>query len=395
MYIIPQVKEILKKVRFNQDNWYITLTLRHKSTNEELLRFLNSQIPSLLESSGVQHHLRYQSKDIISVIYDFARQQLFTHTDNNLMFSIHFSLSTIRRSRKNAVSDLLKCLAFPLRRDCKQTAYIAHIPDLTSAINCMEKVKPSVVLFITPESAQSLLLVNKKITQKKSVQNQFMQPTHNRYYQRVTQDQNTAVRHGTGAEKKSRTFDSGISLFIKQQIESIKSSIEEDSHLHTIQIILSPGLHEYTEQASKLAKRLYPNQEVFVEVMSAQNQIEKQENLQNLITDTIHKKTNDFPSPLLPNMVNSTHTVSSMLRKAQVDTLYLRKEYSKSGFVLPSGVTFSYPVKNSKKVANIRPWLIKGAIETDADIKVIEKSTQNQPHQIMASLRFSNNSGIK
>jgi len=88
-----------------------------------------------------------------------------------------------------------------------------------------------------------------------------------------------------------------------------------------------------------------------------------------------------------PSTTNNLHETCVLLRQGNVETVYLSSKLNQPAYVTPNGDCYTYPVKNSKKVASIRPWLIKSALDISAD--VIVSKEQNISGDVLAIPRYS------
>lgn len=72
----------------------------------------------------------------------------------------------------------------------------------------------------------------------------------------------------------------------------------------------------------------------------------------------------------------------------RIEKLFIRPVIKKRGYVAKDNQIFTYPVKNSRLVDNIAPWLIHQVLETGGDIIILDQRQKKDFPPIAALLRY-------
>lgn len=217
-------------------------------------------------------------------------------------------------------------------------------------------------------------------------QNQFVKPEHNRYYQQVGQSGGQRVRHGTGSEKSSERMSQACSslkqeLFafgrwLKQQFSAAGTVLAE-----RVLIVLSEQLASFNSTVENWLNNQAGGVTIQGEVEVKSGQLlHDLSTLTNWMRDRMTAATPKLPALDHPDVLTDPHHVTKALRRGRVDRLYIHPNFDMAGYVTPNSHCYTYPVKGSSRVEQVRPWLLKTAIDTSAHI-----SLSDDPEMLLAA----------
>lgn len=384
MLVPKKLRELINNLTFDENVWWISITVPTGLSSEELLRHLRSKIPEVLEEKEIHSRVKQQLRTVIKTTHTYIRDYISSTDTNGFFTTIRFNLELLERSDKASVKNILDFHTFNLDSKPSFKVVLSHIPDLTFAINHFTSEKSHLILTVDPQESHLYKLHKDNLVSRiwRHV-NKFIKPEHNRYYQKVSMTRNQSIRHGTGAEKVTRVLNSGEKLFVSNELKEISKKYS----CNAFSILLS---HKYSARKDLIAseaQELFPDSQVQVLVGSSDgfSQLNRKSIIKYGIAD--NTDSDSIPSPSHPNSLTRLHSVSKALKNGRVDTLYLQPEITYEAFVHPNAESFTYPVKDSRKVDSIRPWLIKSALTNSTKVAVISNNEEMQK-PVIATTRY-------
>lgn len=366
------ITEYVKDIHFDPTVWYVSVTVQKETTSEELLRIIRSQLPTALEKNELHALMKYQLREIIKLLHNFARQQ---HVDaqkvgNDVFVVMRFDSKKLSRASKDDVEDLCIFSTFNVPEVIDTQLSLSNVPDLTYIFSAdtVESADPDMVdayvITIDPEYAncyagQTIDLEN----QVWSERNIYSKPEEDRYIERVAMNSQNEISHGTGSDKVQRTYNSGLFLFARHQVERIQRELNPK----VISIFFSQRFATMQKELRAMVLDVFLTENIHFEIVSSDSFDDTQSTSLKKSQNRVHSMSHP---PKNSKKISDLHEVNKLMRMGNINKVILSTELDETGYVTPDSKTYTYPVKNSKKVLSIRPWLIKSALDISAQVTV-------------------------
>lgn len=366
------ITQFVGDISFDPTVWYISLAVEKETTPEVLLRMLRSQLPGALEKNGLHSLVKYQLREVIKQLHNYTRQLLAdAQTLGNDVFVImKFNSTKLSRASRNAVDSLCTFTAFSVPKVIANQLSVSNVPDLTYIFTAptVESSDPhaadTIVITVDPEYAscykgQSVDPSNLVWSER----NIYSKPEEDRYIEVVTMTSQNQITHGTGSDKAKRTYTNGLFLFARHQMERIQRELNPQ----VVYVFFSQRFTSLQKELRAMVSQALLTKSIHFEIVSSDYfddiEISILEKSRNAV-DTLPEVQNNYET------VTDLHEVNKLVRMGNIKTVILSTELDEVGYVTPDSKAYTYPVKNSKKVPSIRPWLIRSALNVSAQVKV-------------------------
>jgi len=74
--------------------------------------------------------------------------------------------------------------------------------------------------------------------------------------------------------------------------------------------------------------------------------------------------------------------------EGRIQKLFIKPVINKKGYVTPDNRIYNYPVKSSRLVNNIAPWLVRQVLAAGGDIIILDHNSQNSLPEVAALKRY-------
>lgn len=371
--------------------WFISVSVTQDTSSQELLQIIRSKLPDELEKHGLHAALKYQLRKMIQYIHNSARQTQSEarKAGNDVFVTFRFQEDILDRSAREDTAQLLQERSFPVANVAETNLSVAHIPDLTYLGSVSKDQHTTAVLDNTDTITATIdpeyivCYSGKKVSPEKIIwkeKNIYSKPEGDEYIELFNVSAHNSVIHSTGNEKVERTFQSGLLLFVKNELERIQKQLKPQS----LDLFFSQTYAPLTKNIRNHIESTIVTKDVQFSFISSDEFTSIDSNMNQPRNTTIEE---------LPKVQSNQHTTKNLheacvlMRQGNVDTVYISSQLDQSGYITPNSDCYSYPVKGSKKVKSIRPWLIKSAVNISAD--VIVSNDQNMSGNVLAIPRFS------
>lgn len=373
---LPQnIKNIIDSLAFKENEWWITMSVEKSTSLENVATIIRSQLPTLLQERELHTGLKYQMRDVIEVLHNFIEESRNEHHHSDLLVLARFDETELSRVRKESVKDALELHVAPIMQVEETKVSVSNSPDLTLAKNHLA-LDSDKRMILTVSADEAKCYKGSNIHDDHclfTTANPYIQPEHNRYYEQRGVRSDQSVMHGTGSEKVKRTHQSGLELFLKEQLQKVQSEYEFD----TLTVFVSQQFAPLISTISKTLEDEVSNADTTMEVVSS-------DTFEDIELDA---EFNSISSEVRPsNKVSGLHEVVEALRMHKVSKVFIPNDIEEIGYVTKEGQCYTYPFKDSKQVKSIRPWIFKLAHDSAADLAILGDASQEA--QITAVLRY-------
>lgn len=384
------VEAFLATISFDPNVWFISISVAQDISSEELLRIIRSQLPEKLEKQSLHTQLKYQLRKIVKYVHNITRQVQAEakKSDFDSFVTFMFKEDELGRATRNNTESLLQYRSFTIKKVNVTQLSVSHIPDLThvfqqnkSALH-ESNLGESDTITVTIDPEHIICYSGKKVSVEKVIwktKNIYSKPEEDRYLEQVNMSSQNQIIHGTGSEKAKRTYQNGLLLFVKNALEKIQKQFNPQ----TLYLFLSQSYEPLIKEISGYLDNTIATKQTHLKFISSDQFLDLDAHFLKQSTDTIKES-----SKIKNNKSTTTnlHEICKLIRQGNIDTLYLSPNLNQSGYITPNTDCYTYPVKNSKKVRSIRPWLIKSALGISTQIVISD--THNMNSEALAIPRY-------
>jgi len=378
------VADFLASISFDPSLWFISIAVNQNMSSGDLLRIIRSQLPAKLEEHELHTKLKHQLRKMIKYIHNFTRQaqEEAKKAGNDVFLSFAFREDVLGGAARDNTAELLQQRSFPVGKVIETQLTVAHIPDLTYVYQSGKNVLKEDTITVTIDPEQLICYSGKEVSLEKVIwkeKNIFSKPEDDEYIEVVNMSTQNKAIHSTGSEKVERTFQSGLLLFVKNELERIEKQLNPQ----VVYLYFSQSYEPLRKKIDALIEKSIASKKIHLEYISSDQFRHVDANLIKpsfgMIKELSKIKNNK-------SATSNLHEICKLIRQGNLDTLYLSSELNQSGYITPSANCYTYPVKDSKKVDSIRPWLIKSALNISA--KLIILNTQDIGSEVLAIPRY-------
>lgn len=289
---------------------------------------------------------------------------------------------------KNKKLTLDRIQMVDLLEEPKEEVVVAMTYDLDQLFSFMNRSVSAFVLNIERKKTQLYSMQDKTFHHLADFENEFVYSENQVYMERFSPTRQTNVVHSTGGKNLERSSKSADQKYIKSIAESMKEIVEGED-INYLVVIYSKyfekrvdDLANTLEEATKLKPLLkcinVSSEEEMMRVAwdSLMDHLDEQK---KQIIDKSQENPNVF--------VTDWSDIAANVRMHKVGHLFLRPNIKKEGYIDNNQDVYLDNADDRVKVDNIVPWLVKKAVETSAEIILLEEDDGIES-DIAAFLRY-------
>lgn len=270
---------------------------------------------------------------------------------------------------------------FFLHRKPKKEVYIGKIFDLDQLI-WLDNVKIEACIFnLRRRKCEIYIVDNGEFKYFSTEKNKFIKEREQEY---IEKQRGTSVRHGTGTKKLERKKVEENKRFLTYLRQIIKNELALRTEIKYFLIFYSVSFEKIIK---KFVKNFPKTHTILVNKSMADEKKLKRVSLKKLkakqekIKEKLIQKAKSLPKKYY---VEGWKKVTTASRKRKIDILFLDPTIRKKGYLYRKGFIYTYPVKNSRLVRNIIPWLVRNTIRSKGKIVFF----QDKKKPIAAKLKY-------
>lgn len=262
-----------------------------------------------------------------------------------------------------------------------------RLPDIRQLIKNKKHAKKTAVALISREKAILYKFQSNNLEKIFEHRNDYaLSKQASQYQQKYSPNKNKAFIHSTGSANKARRRESENKNFLNEIEKKMRPYLKNT--FKRIVIIYSNEFMQDVDSFSKSLQNIDGSRQVFTLNKNINKPKRVKKEVRKLIksvqkNNTKKKYADSRETGLL---VTGLNAVSKALRQQKVQKLFIKPRSKKSGYIMPGNLLFSYPVKGSKKIRNIFPWIVKISIETGAEIVILPE--ENRYSSAAALMRY-------
>jgi len=295
-----------------------------------------------------------------------------------------------KKQKTNELFDFFDIV--PLHLSPKKEITVGKVFDLDQLVWVDNHKIEAVVCYIDSEKADFFLLNRKKFTKINSLKNKFFDERQPEYLEKHSPTLKDKTFYGTGADKSDKNQDKSNQLFFQKIKRNILKNKTITSESQYCVIIYSKSFSFLINNSFKqqLENKFHKIKMIFFQKTFIRNSEIKQKAIE-LIKKTqkkqkikIYRKIQNKKSL----QVKGWTKVTKFARQNRIEVLFTPPKAEKQGYLLDNQFVYTYPVKNSRKVKNIAPWLVRSVLEGNGRVFIKTGEVVDKKPEIIAKLRF-------
>ncbi len=365
--LTPLIFELLDE-EYDPTNMLISLYLPLK---EELLRpDIYTKVKSELLDAMRNDKKGKQFEDIHLDITEQVQETLDTIDE------FYKGLAIFIGANATSATEIISIKAAPLALEPKKQIFIGDVYDLDQLVWIDNYCPKALVTVLTKNGAQVYKYENADIHLLEEKRNPYLISEPNEYREKFAPTPNDKVLHGTGGKNTQRQKDKVSRKFVETMIEEITEKVSEDEEYKHCFVFHSANFDEHKEM---LQEKL--------STQTSMTPILEQKAIQsrNHLMTTTQKAINRFRTKTVKDTIEMAeanpglyaqgwYEVTEASRQEKVRTLFITPESEKSGYILRNmgkRYVYTYPVKDSHKVKNIAPWIVRNVLKRSGKVMTI------------------------
>lgn len=380
------IQKLLKQqTRLNRDDHYfLSVYLPNKDYDKERMRLeTKSALLSLLhEYKATQQALHIESRLIEPV-----QSKIQDLTDLKHGVAI-FAALKLKRDKLLQVVGKLRTI--PLAKQPIKEIQISSTYDLDQLLAVANAKLDALVVNLHQKEFEVYELTGGSLNKTFVSENWYLREKPKHYLEKFgPTGKKNGIYHGTGSNKLERTFQKETQTFMNWLKEYLLEKRQQDyqqliifytSNFQEIINGLRQALEDRlgAEQINLINKTLVRAQDIRDEVLQIwedRYQQQKEKQVEEIAEEFHQLKT-------------GWNQVTQASRLGQIQTLYIKPDLNRKGYVLEENMLYSYPAKGTTQVNNLAPWLVTAVKQQDGEVVVLQGEEFDHYPDVMAAIRF-------
>lgn len=366
------------------DRYYLSAYIPFDNSNRaEFNTYIKSFLQKALRKNKKLADKTQLHNNIVEKVLE--RVTPFIYLERGIGIFIEFdAIDQDRQITKSNLDKSIEIIIFSRRP--KKDVFIGYIYNLYQLIWLTKNSIEALVVSLSREDSTVYEIDGTKINKLKSFTNKHI--TGEKHYSRIYAPVSGKIGnvHGTGKSKIKQSEVNDSKLFLKE-IETFLYSKEMGPYEYLV-IMHSDSFTSFIKEDFKNTDRytvIFVNRNLQDAQVILKTAKEKIKQLQKATKeDVVAIARESFP--LYTEGWNKT---IKAVEKGQVERLLIKTGLTKQGYIHPKSKSIStYPKKNTVKIENIIPWVIKLTKDRGGSIVVFNTSKYKDVPEIAAQLRF-------
>jgi hypothetical protein len=305
---------------------------------------------------------------------------------------LHKGLAIFLRAEPGGLSTEVSVKTVPLPQKPEKEVFIGEIYDLDQLIWIDNYSPKSIVTVLNNKSAQIYSYEDVDIELLGQKNNPYLISEPNEYREKFNPTPTDQVTHGTGGKNTQRQKDKVSRKFVKMIINEIIEKITTEEKFEYCILFHSSNFDQYEDM---IVDRI-STKTGLTPILSPKN-VDSQE---ELLKHT-QKIINDFRTQTVEDVIKQAksnpslfaagwYEVSEASRQGKIENLFITPDLKKPGYLLENDsgqYVYSHAVKDSHKISNIGPWIVRNVLEKSGKILTIPDEDLLED-DIAAQLRY-------
>jgi hypothetical protein len=298
-----------------------------------------------------------------------------------------------RKQQKGRLEEILdeNVMIIPLTREPKKETYLGKIFDLDQLIWIDKTAIDALILNLNRQTCDFYTLEGDDFRKYTQLKNKFIKERENEYLEKFAPPSRQGTYYSTGSDKTARAKLEENSKFISQIKEYLKTRRGLQVRFDYLIVFYSANFAGLIKAYERDIKTIFSSFTPIFVAKNIQNENQlKQEALNQIkkLQKTVYTDLLELAKENFNLYAQGWNKVAKADRLKKIDTLFIKPTVKKKGYLLNKEFIYTYPVKDSRMVRNIAPWLVRNVVDASGRIVVIKDSSIMPNEEVVAKLRY-------
>lgn len=297
-------------------------------------------------------------------------------------------------TKKEEVSDQL--VVVNMHRYPETESGIGEVYDLSQLVWIAEYDPRSIVVDLQFKKCNIYTYEDRKLNLIESFENEHIYREEKEYQEIKRTDSTDEFQYGTGESNQDRKENQFAQHFFNDLSDAIKKLFPDNSKYKYLIIYHSEDFSFMQEKISEVVSRIFG----FTPIIKAENFTNKSD-----IKEATISETSEFEETLKADLLSLVkedpeeyakgwEKVAEAANQRKIDILFIKPGSKEGGYIKPDrDFTFIYSQakKESIKVIDIAPWLVKNVLQSGGRVIIVDKEIEEEEgleSDVLAKLRF-------
>lgn len=362
-------------------------------TRDELETQLKSSLIQLFREEELLQEYPQVPHHLLQLILEKLYQSQDSH--RGIMTAIKFNPAELNRASDKDRHQLVEQQFYRLQRKPSASIELCQTVDLTQLYLLMKNDVEALAVTVEKKRAKIYLYTLSGLEHLETIENQYLTMPDERLLQRYTATANKQVSHGYGESNIQRREEQAIHyqfLDIEKKLDELADEYEIEQLVFLVSEALVKSYQKWMgpqrieqwnlQEEPILVKKLVKNdQELYQSVREA---------LEKYARGEIVQRYRKFKEDAYHQFVSGWEKVTEAIREYRVEELFIKPDATYEGYIYQSHLPYTYSVRESVPVKNLRPWLVRVVADTGGIVvPVTEQDKDLVKDEIAATLRYA------
>jgi len=370
-------------------DYFLTLYIPSREYfKEELGKRIQSQARKVLRANKkIADFSETHQKVIEKILKEYSKLEIIP---KGIAFFVRFSAKEqLGHGAEKEVVKMIKMVS--LNKEPIKSAYLGKTFELDQLTWVNNTSVEALVLKLDKDMASIYELGNEGVRLLKEIKREMETVRSKEYLGVYTPNKFKKGYFGVASNKVDRELEQAQAEFSRRIVEEMQKDENLQTNYEYLVVFYTEYWREMLETLKQdfkiklsqltplyVSKNLQSEKEMFEESKKQISSFQKQ-----MKKDMISLAKEDFN-----NYAEGWRKVIKADRLKKIDTLFIKVDSSKEGYVFKKEFLYTYPVKGSRKVKSIVPWLTKNVLDSSGKLVVIKDDKLMPKTEVMAKLRY-------
>lgn len=344
----------------------------------------------------------YNPRDISTIVNSLSKEQLSQDEnfkgDTDLRRKIEESVLSDLRSISFGYYGIAIFIRLTPKKRLKSlyTTVFAESPlkeghldsfyDLDQLVMISNRTQNTLIIELTEKTSSIYAYNSSQLKKLNEIDNTKAKTEAPEYIQKYRANPEVGVHHGTGSINEQRQKEKHSHKFwnmAKTEVEKVAVN----KQFHNVILMYTKKFDDIKQKITKDMNEIFGFKPVFINrTIQKKNEISEivkehiKKNKEKNLESKYHRAKSNFK-----NFTKDWNEIAKASSYGKIMELYIDPKAKKEGYLVNRDLIYTKPVKDSHKVKNIAPWIIRRTLSTGGDVFQIPESASSK---IAAQLRF-------
>lgn len=310
--------------------------------------------------------------------------------EKGLAIFVKFNARKQQKGRRDEILDK-NTTVIPLAREPKKEAYVGKTFDLDQLVWIDKTALDALIINLNQEMCDFYTLEGTDFKKYTQLKNKFIKEKEDEYLEKFAPTSYEGTYYGTGFDKMARKELKENRRFINQIKTYLKANKGLQIRFDYLIVFYSANFAALIKTFERDLKTILSSFTPICVAKNIQNEnLVKQESIKQIkkFQKTIKKDLLQLAKESFNVYAQGWNRVTKADRLKKIDTLFIKATAKRKGYLLKKEFIYTYPVKDSRMVLNIAPWLVRNVVNAGGRVVVIKDNSLMPKAEVAAKLRY-------